>query len=537
MSLAESRRPQAASARARRLPSATRGLMRPVSPASSALAPRPILLSLRLSLGLSVLLAVCLSATARAQGRSDWVATQIAAHNQHLSTSMRAEKYALMAESELNFYRATNYLFWADWGRAPQLQAFGRPRTRIWLQGDAHAENIGALANNRGVVVYDLNDFDETVIGDYQLDLWRLATSLLVLGHDRGGFSAQQEGAIVTALSKSYLRTLARFRGNNDELTSTVTAANTPSILTDFLLDVERNSTRRRMLGKITTTERGVRRFDTSNPDYLPVSPEVLAAIEKAMPAYISSLAGRTRYADGYFKIKDVVQRARGGMGSLGVTRYLLLIEGATASQDDDRILDVKAQDAPAGWRYLDEAMRDSLFAATRSNHAVRVAMGTRYLGYRVDEHLGVMTVNGETFAVRERTPVYGTFSVNELVNPSRAILVAEVWGAVLATAHARADQDSSALIPYDFEREVLAAVAGREEAFHARVRQIALFYAAQVRDDYLTFLERLAHEPSPAGYEQPQPPLPPRGAVSRSTPIPEFTLVSSQQQRDLSLR
>lgn len=470
------------------------------------------------------------SGAARAQSRGDWVATQIAAHNQHLSASMRAEKYALMAESELNFYRATNFLFWADWGRAPQLQSFGRPRTRIWLQGDAHAENIGAQSNNRGVVVYDLNDFDETLIGDFQLDLWRLATSLLVLGHDRGGFSPQYEAQIVTALSKSYLRTLALFRGNNDELSSTVTAANTPSILTDFLLDVERSSTRRRMLGKNTTTERGVRRFDTSNPDYVPVSPEVLAAIEKAMPAYISSLAGRARYVEGYFRIKDAVQRARGGMGSLGVTRYLLLIEGPTGGQDDDRILDVKAQDVPAGWRYMDEAQREQLLRAAKNNHAQRVVMGTRYMGYRVDEHLGVMTVNGETFAVHERTPVYGTFSVHELVSPSRAILVAEVWGAVLATAHARADQDSSSLIPYDFEREVLAAVAGREESFHARVRQVALYYAAQVREDYLAFLDRLAHEPSPAGYDTVPVPVPRRGAVSRSTPGPEFTLVRSDQ-------
>lgn len=470
---------------------------------------------------------------ARAQSRADWVAMQIAAHNQHLSASLRADKFAAMAESELHFFRATSYLYWADWGRAPQLQSFGGPRTRIWLQGDAHAENIGALANNRGTVVYDLNDFDESIIGDYQLDLWRLATSLLVIGHDQGGFSPQMEGQIVTALSRSYLRTLQRFRDNNDELTYTITAANAPPVLADFLLDLERKGTRRRMLGKSTTTDRGVRRFDTSNPDYAPVSPDVLAAIERAMPAYIASLAGRARYADSYYRIKDVAQRSRGGMGSLGVTRYLVLIEGPSSSQDDDRILDVKAQDVPAGWRYTDEGTRDSLFRAMRSNHALRVISARRAMGYRADEHLGVMAINGEDFAVCERLPVHASFSVGALT-PNRALLMAEVWGAVLATAHARSDRDASSLIPYDFEREVLSAVEGREEAFHARVRQVAIVYAGKVRDDFLTFLDRIPHEPSPAGYEPNMPLLPRRGAVSRTTRSSELLVARSDPQGSL---
>lgn len=467
---------------------------------------------------------------ARAQSRADWVATQIAAHNQHLSSALRSDKFAAMADSELNFFRATSYLFWADWGRAPQLQSFGNPRTRIWLQGDSHVENIGAIANNRGNVVYDLNDFDESTIGDYQLDLWRLATSLLVIGHDQGGFSPQQEGLIVTTLSRSYLRTLQRFRDNNDELTYTVTAANAPPLLADFMLELERKGTRRRMLGKSTTTDRGVRRFDTSNPDYTPVSPDVLAAIEKAMPGYLASLAGKARYADSYYRIKDVAQRSRGGMGSLGVTRYLVLIEGPSSSQDDDRILDVKAQDAPAGWRYTDEGVRDSLFRAMRQNHALRVVTARRAMGYRADEHLGVMAINGENFAVCERLPVHAAFTAGAMT-PSRALLMADVWGAVLATAHARADRDASSLIPYDFEREVLSAVEGREEAFHARVRQVAIVYASKVRDDYLTFLDRIPHEPSPAGYEPSMPLLPRRGAVSRTTRSTELMMVRSEYQ------
>jgi hypothetical protein len=102
------------------------------------------------------------------------------------------------------------------------------------------------------------------------------------------------------------------------------------------------------------------------------------------------------------------------------------------------------------------------------------------------------MTLLGDRYGVRERTPARGTFDVRELVNVQRASRLAEVWGAVLATAHARADQDSSPLIPYDFERETLAKIGTQRAGFLALHRQVALRYASMVESDYKAFVEAL---------------------------------------------
>lgn len=456
--------------------------------------------------------------TACAQTRAEWVVSQIESKNASLLPQVRAEKYAAMAESVLAFFRATNYLYWADFGRSPLLSDFGSTTTRVWLQGDAHAENIGALTNNQGGVVYDLDDFDEVVIGDYQLDLWRLGISLILLAHENGGFSPQDQAALLDALSQSYLNTLASYRGNNNELTQIFTAGNTASPLSDFLADIAQHTSRTRMLGRHTTTDSGTRTFDFNKADILPVPASFISEVQAAMPAYIATLAGRVRYLAGYFRVKDVAQRVNQGLGSRGLPRYYVLVEGPTLSQDDDRILDVKLQGVPSGWPYMDPLLRDQLATLLNRDQAMRTVLGNRVLGYRVDEHVGTMTLWGDRYGVRERTPARGTFEVRELVNVQRASRLAEVWGAVLATAHARADQDSSPLIPYDFEQEALAKIGSRRPAFHALVRQVALRYAGQVESDYKAFLSGLARPQPPA--VAPPPPQAPTAATATHPPL-----------------
>lgn len=451
----------------------------------------------------------------RGDTRSAWVISQIESKNANLLPQVRAEKYAAMAESVLSFFRATNYLYWADFGLSPLLSTFGSATTRVWLQGDAHAENIGALTNNQGGVVYDLDDFDEVVIGDYQLDLWRLGISLILLAHENGGFSMADQAALLDALSQSYVNTLTSYRGNNNELTQIYTAGNTASPLSDFLADIAQHTSRTRMLGRHTTTETGTRTFDFNKPDILPVPASFIAAVQAAMPAYIASLAGSVRYLPGYFRVKDVAQRVHQGLGSRGLPRYYVLVEGPTLNQDDDRILDVKLQGIPSGWPYMDPLLRDQLATLLNRDQAMRTVLGNRVLGYRVDEHVGTMTLWGDRYGVRERTPARGTFEVRELVNVQRASRLAEVWGAVLATAHARADQDSSPLIPYDFEREALTKIGPRRAGFLALVRQVALRYASQVELDYKAFLDGLVRtQPSTT------PPPAPTAATSAPTAL-----------------
>lgn len=177
--------------------------------------------------------------------------------------------------------------------------------------------------------------------------------------------------------------------------------------------------------------------FDFDKPGVQQVSPSVMQALQAAMPGYQATLTGRLRQIPSYFRIKDVAQKVRGGMGSLGVTRYFVLIEGLSASQDDDRILDVKSQSTPAGWQYMDPPVREQLAAMLGGDQAMRVVLGYRAMGYRADEHLGTLSALGERFFVRERTPVRNTFELTNLTKIRSAQPLVQQWAAVLATSHA----------------------------------------------------------------------------------------------------
>ena len=152
----------------------------------------------------------------------------------------------------------------------------------------------------------------------------------------------------------------------------------------------------------------------------------------------------------------------------------------------------------------MDPTVREQLSNLIAGDHAMRVVLGYRAMGYRADEHLGTLSALGERFFVRERTPVRNAFELTNLTNPQRAQPLVQQWAAVLATSHARADQDSSPLIPYDFEKELLGKMATDKQrlAFLARVRQVAFFYAKQVSEDYKSFKEWQSTRAQVAGKE-----------------------------------
>lgn len=449
-------------------------------------------------LGLLAAGSLCCAMTAsHADSRASHVVDAITAHDTGLSAAVRREKYTAMQSAVSAFYRATPYLFFADLGTSTLLSSFGGSTTLTFLQGDTHPDNFGAFDNRDGTIVYDLNDSDESVIGDYQLDLWRLSASLVLLARENGGFSAADEDAIVDACSGGYLDALASYVGSDDERTRTWTADNAYGLLDDFLAGVAGDS-RKKLLDKYTTGTGG-RRFDLSNPDLAAVPDSVARELTGALPAYGATLSGGLGYSGSYFRVKSVAQRLHAGLSSLGTPRYYLLIEGPSSSDKDDRILDLKAESAPAAFVNLSPLARAKTDAASGGDAAVRVNLGTHALGYRVDDHAGTLEALGLRFFVRERSPYKETFDTSQLTTLTRITKLAEQWGAVLATAHARADRDfSAALIPYDFEAEVMAKIGSGGSLFKAHVRQIAQRQAYQAQADYQSFRDWLSAHPLP---------------------------------------
>ena len=114
-------------------------------------------------------------------------------------TSMRGRvtrlvpiKYKRMAASPFGFFRGAVPIMAAD------LSCHPNTGLGTQLCGDAHVENLGAYASLDSRIVFDLNDFDETIRGPFEWDIKRLATSVILAGREAGiGRAARKEAVSI----------------------------------------------------------------------------------------------------------------------------------------------------------------------------------------------------------------------------------------------------------------------------------------------------------------------------------------------------
>jgi uncharacterized protein (DUF2252 family) len=416
---------------------------------------------------------------------------EIGYFNAHLDDVSRQSKYCRMSESPFVFFRGTNHLFWRLLADDPRLSEFGgEPATQTWIQGDLHVENFGAFDDDAGDVVYDLNDFDEAVVADYQYDVWRVATSIDLAATD-AGFSRRRVRYAVDAFTESYLDAIADFRGNGKERTTRFTAESVRRPLRDFLEDVEDEGSRLSLLDEWTDVSYGERLLDLDNPE-LASADDAQQAIRDAWSSYGETLAGGLDFDADYFRVKDVARRLGAGTGSRGTPRFYVLIEGETASPDDDRILDVKRQGLPTPHIYADDAL-GRVADGDFPSEAARVVEAERAMLNNANDHLGWLELPDGSYSVRERSPFKKTFRFNKIDDRRTLYDNARSWGEVLGAAHARADRDAdSGLVPHSLDREVDERTDGRHAEFRKLVREVSAEFAEQTRVDYAAFVDSL---------------------------------------------
>ena len=431
-------------------------------------------------------------------------------------------KYCKMSCSPFAFYRATDSLLWRDLTGDFRMKEFGNSKTKTWLTGDQHVDNFGAFANSKGEIVFDLNDFDESVIADYQYDLWRMAASIVLVEDQQNKLVYEKEGKkllskkekkeLIEDFAESYLDTLDSYRGNNNELQISFTKDETASKLKKVLNKIEEKNQKKnlrvKMLDKwFPTDSKGERHYNTANIKLGKASDVEKETITKAMPAYGKTLVGDLNYNEKTFHIKDIAKRLRAGLGSLGTSRYYVLIEGESISSDDDRILDVKLQSQPTPFAFLSTEQQEQ-YDRSFENDAQRHQVGYLALSKDTDNYLGWMqlsvpqkTKKDEDFSgyysVRERSPFKESLETIDLTSKKSFEKVVKQWARILATAHARADKDFDAsLVPYSFEDEVGKLTDGNHKEFRKLVREVAFAYAEQVDADYNDFTDTLKPKP-----------------------------------------
>src|SRR5215212_3377333 len=167
-------------------------------------------------------------------------------------------KFRKMAADPFAFYRGAAVLFYDDVARLEDPWADERS-SRVWIQGDLHAENYGTYMDSAGIFVFDVNNFDEAYLGHYTWDLQRMAASLALLGF---GFALSDETIeeMIVAYGRAYVDQVRAFATGDRDEEFRLTLETTDGLLREFL-QVARAHTRLDLLESTTALAGHERQF------------------------------------------------------------------------------------------------------------------------------------------------------------------------------------------------------------------------------------------------------------------------------------
>jgi uncharacterized protein (DUF2252 family) len=392
-------------------------------------------------------------------------------------------KFRKMAAEPFAFYRGTAPLFYADVARLDDPWVDEHTR-RVWIQGDLHAENFGTYLDGDGVLVFDVNDFDEAYVAPWTWDLRRLVASVALLGWSKA-FSDADIDALNTAYLRSYLDAVRSFSGGSGEREFALTRANTDGPIR-AVLQGSRERSRRALLDATTEIE-GENRIFRDGPGVRRLGDAERAEVVSAYEAYLDTIPPAKRWPDPAYTVHDVVGRSGFGIGSAGLPAYNVLIEGPTEALDDDIVLSMKQAVRAAPSRVVD----DPEAAAWFRHHGHRTALSRRALQAHADRLLGWTEMGGVGYVVNQLSPYENDLDWDDLTEPRDLRDVLHRLGQATARAHCVADADAEqGLVALQVEDAVLAVVGDREDAFVADLVAFGRDYASVVRDDHRRFVE-----------------------------------------------
>jgi len=264
----------------------------------------------------------------------------------------------------------------------------------------------------------------------------------------------------------------------------------TSGFVQDKLRSLQKKKTLVGLLNKYTVVNNGVRSFDLSNEKLAAPTYQQRENITYWWPKYISSLSPSfvKKVGNSSFAIKDIARRLDSGLGSQGVDKYYVLIEGASTSQDDDQLLEVKEENYPSLFNEgsTDIAQYNSWF----TSHAERVVTAKKALGTKVDNYLGSIYFMEKSFTVARISPYKFGFESSDFEKASDVQDLVKYAGIALGLAHARSDKDyDPKYISYNFEKAYFNATDSLIK-FKSTVNALSEEYYYQVDADFEMFKE-----------------------------------------------
>jgi uncharacterized protein (DUF2252 family) len=396
-----------------------------------------------------------------------------------------ALKNELMAASPFAYFRGAVPVMAYDLSLIPNTGIHNQ------LCGDAHVRNLGTFAAQDGRLVFDINDFDETIVGPFEWDVKRMATSLVLAGRGAGVKNLHCREAAAVFLER-YRTTMAMFARmpvldvaryqvrrlqhvlSMEEIfrmAERATPMHTLLTLTEVEGGAKLAATK---VAKKVVKEKSVvppvaekprRVFKTVPPRLTRVTDEVAEQVLGSLTKYTESLLPERRHFLAQYRPVDVAFKVV-GTGSVGLRDYCVLMEGNGAK--DPLFLQIKEEVASGYAPYVGMTAR-----RVGVHHGRRVVEGERAMQLQSDPFLGWTTMDGRDYLVRQLNDHKAAIQLESL-KAAALLEYAAVCGEMLARGHARAGDCA-----------MIAGYLERSTRFDEAVGSFAEGYADQTELDW----------------------------------------------------
>ena len=382
-------------------------------------------------------------------------------------------KMARMAVSPFGFFRGNVAVMAADLATLP------RAGISVQICGDAHVRNLGAYSAPDGRLVFDINDFDETIRAPWEWDLRRLATSLVLAGREAGDSDRRSRDAVL-ACAATYRTKLQEFsRMTCIEVHKYRTHRQFLGRTTSSVLQRAVRETPDRTLLKLTIEQGSSRRFKSDPPILARVSKPVAGQVLNSLRSYQKSLSECSQQVLSFYRPVDVAFKLV-GTGSVGTYDYVIL-QFAGEGTSDPLFLQVKQAVRSAYAPYVQSS-------ESAMHQGQRVVLGQRLFEVQSDMMLGWTSLEGRDFLVRQLNDHKASIRGDELTGAA-LIEYATTCGEVLAKGHARSGDPA-----------VLAGYLGSSDRWDKALAKFALIYADQTTRDYEMFRKAIRQRKIKAG-------------------------------------
>ena len=398
-------------------------------------------------------------------------------------------RYGRMLVSPFTFYRGSALIMAADLAATPVSGI------SVQVCGDAHLSNFGLFGSPERRMLFDINDFDETLPGPWEWDVKRLAASFEVMGRDRG-FTPADRRAVVMAGVAEYrdrmrqaagMRTLDAWYEHLEagmllkmvhKEVRVKRVSKDEARVTEEMVAKARTRDSTRVFAKRADEVDGELRIVADPPIIIPIEDLVQPGsewenptplIKKLLSSYRRTLGRHHHPLEEYRYVHTAFKMV--GVGSVGTRCYIMLLLGR--DHDDPLFLQVKEAQASVLERFLPKS--------TYSHHGERVVAGQRLMQAATDIFLGWQRIKGldgvsRDYYVRQFQDWKGSADVDSLLVPG-ATLYSRICGATLARAHARWG-----------DRIAIASYLGKGDTFDQAIADFSVAYADQTERDYAAF-------------------------------------------------